>query len=214
MSISSNSSQVPPRRVDPRLRRTIGSIRFPWSGDRGLSFGWICISCGAKGHGQRRNHSCLKPSKFLRLFNRPIFLCHGCFDLLHIGHLEHLIQVRKLADQQHGIVCVSITGDEFVAKGPGRPLMPEQERAAILWALKCVDRVVICPFHTAVNTINAIKPRYYCKGPDYCGKESTDPNLAVEIRAVRAIGGDILYTTSPIHHSTDYLERYRNAFNR
>ena len=133
---------------------------------------------------------------------------------MHIGHLDHLMQVRKLADQQHGIVCVSITGDEFVAKGLGRPLMPEEERAAILWALKCVDRVVICPFHTAVNAINTIKPRYYCKGPDYYGKESTDPNLAMEVQAIRAIGGDILYTTSPVHHSTDYLERYRNAFNR
>lgn len=141
---------------------------------------------------------------------RPIFLCHGCFDLLHVGHLGHLLEVRRLADKVNGLIYVSITGDAFIDKGPGRPLMPEDERRQLLAALRWVDRVEIVQAYSAVPAILRFRPRWYCKGADYRDKD--DRLLQAEIQAVRMHGGDILYTTEPVRHSTDYLERYRHAF--
>lgn len=142
---------------------------------------------------------------------RPIFLCHGCFDLLHVGHLAHLLEVRRWGNHVNGLVYVSVTADEFVHKGPGRPLMPEGERVKLLSQLKCVDHAFMTTGRTALAAIHEVKPRWYCKGADYHLLESSDPNLKEEIAAVRSYGGDILYTTEPVHHSTDYLQRFLNA---
>lgn len=142
---------------------------------------------------------------------RPIFLCHGCFDLLHVGHLAHLLEVKRLASRVNGLLYVSVTPDEFVNKGPGRPLMPDEERRQLLDNLKCVDYAFVGIGPSAEWAIYKYKPRWYCKGQDYRGYEGSDRALAFEIDAVRAVGGDILYTTEPVRHSTDYLERYRRA---
>ena len=144
---------------------------------------------------------------------RPIFLCHGCFDPLHVGHLAHLLEVRRIAERYNGLVYVSVTPDEFVNKGPGRPLMPAEERTQLLGCLKCVDFAFVSAGPSAVQSIQEYKPRWYCKGQDYQGKELTDYQLLMEIDAVQQIGGSIFYTTEPVRHSTDYLERYRYAFN-
>ena len=74
---------------------------------------------------------------------RRVVFTNGCFDLLHPGHIQSLEQARSLGDA----LIVGINGDASVRelKGPGRPILPELERAEILAALECVDAVVI--FH-------------------------------------------------------------------
>ena len=124
-----------------------------------------------------------------------------------MGHLE---EVGQLAHKQGGLVWVSITADPFVDKGPGRPLMTAVERAIIVGHLRMIDHVIIDPHRTAVEAIKSIKPRWYCKGADYRSKEPS-ADLAAEIAAVRSVGGDILYTSEPVRHSTDYLRRYMDA---
>ena len=142
---------------------------------------------------------------------RPIFLCHGCFDLLHVGHLEHLMEVRHLASKVNGLVYVTVTSDACVNKGPGRPLLPAEERAELLRMLRCVDRAEVIDASTAVLAIERFKPLWYCKGLDYQGQEHSDPQLVAEIAAVRKHGGELLVTSSGVRHSTDYLARHLNA---
>ena len=74
-----------------------------------------------------------------RAGGRRVVQCHGCFDLLHIGHIRYLQKAAKLGD----LLVVTVTPDRFVNKGPHRPAFPEALRAETLAALDCVDFVAI-----------------------------------------------------------------------
>ena len=95
--------------------------------------------------------------------DRKVTLCHGVFDLLHIGHIRHFEQARKFGD----VLAVTTTPDQFVNKGFGRPAFNERLRAEALAALSCVDYVAINQWPTAVETIRLLRPDYYVKGSDY-----------------------------------------------
>lgn len=88
-------------------------------------------------------------------------LANGCFDVFHIGHLEHLRQARGMGDK----LIVALTMDEFVKKGPNRPINPWEARAELLRELRCVDEV----FGTsgAITAIRLLQPTYFVKGIDY-----------------------------------------------
>ena len=94
-----------------------------------------------------------------------IVATNGCFDLLHFGHVSYLQRARKLGD----VLVVGLNGDRSVRelKGSGRPLVPEQQRAAILAALSCVDAVVIFPERRAHRFLATVRPDVYVKGGDY-----------------------------------------------
>ena len=70
---------------------------------------------------------------------RKVVLCHGVFDLLHMGHVRHLEEARSHGD----ILIVTITADAYVNKGPGKPVFSAALRAEMLAALSCVDFVDI-----------------------------------------------------------------------
>ena len=118
-------------------------------------------------------------------------LAHGCFDLLHLGHIRHLQEARKLGDR----LVVSITDDEHVNKGIGRPHFGSAQRAEALLALACVDEVLVNAAPDAVAAIQRIKPAVYVKGIDYAAKE-TDAGLLRERAAVEAVGGRLVFTES------------------
>src|SRR5437868_1651762 len=88
-----------------------------------------------------------------RAAGRRIALCHGVFDLLHIGHILHFERARPMAD----VLVVTVTPDRFVNKGPSRPAFPERLRAQAIAALGCVDLVAINEWPTAVETIGLLK---------------------------------------------------------
>ncbi len=90
---------------------------------------------------------------------------NGCFDLLHFGHVSYLQRARELGD----VLVVGLNGDRSVRelKGPGRPLAPQKQRAAVLAALACVDAVVIFPQVRAHRFLAAVRPDVYVKGGDY-----------------------------------------------
>ncbi len=117
-------------------------------------------------------------------------LCHGCFDLLHLGHIEHLQQAKGMGDH----LTVSVTADEHVHKGIGRPHFTAEQRAAAVRALGCVDEVIVNGHATAVEIINRVKPSIYCKGIDYL--DATTAGLEEEIAAVTAIGGEFRITST------------------
>ena len=94
---------------------------------------------------------------------KRIVLCHGVFDLLHIGHIRYFNAASKMGD----ILIVTLTEDKYVNKGPGRPAFSEKLRAEAISNIACVDFVAINKWPTAIETINLLKPDLYVKGSDY-----------------------------------------------
>ncbi|MCU1676542.1 MAG: bifunctional heptose 7-phosphate kinase/heptose 1-phosphate adenyltransferase, partial [Frankiales bacterium] len=89
----------------------------------------------------------------------------GCFDLLHAGHVALLARARALGDH----LVVLVNSDESVRrlKGPGRPLVPAADRAAVLSALSSVDSVVVFDEDTPEAALAALRPDIWAKGGDY-----------------------------------------------
>src|SRR3954452_16190562 len=92
-----------------------------------------------------------------RRAGRTVVHCHGCFDIVHPGHIHHLQLARTYGD----LLIVTVSGDAHVNKGPSRPLIPEDLRAASLAALECVDLVFVNPDATAVELLARLKPDVY-----------------------------------------------------
>ena len=99
----------------------------------------------------------------LKAKGKKIVYCHGVFDLMHIGHIKHFEEAKTYGD----ILVVTITPDEFVQKGPNRPVFTTSLRLEALAALGVVDFVAANEWPIAVETIKVIQPNIYCKGPDY-----------------------------------------------
>lgn len=137
----------------------------------------------------------------LRADGSRVVLAHGCFDICHPGHVKHLQSARRLGD----VLIVTVTADEFVNKGPGRPAFAAQLRCEALSALSCVDYVAISAAPTAAAAIRAIRPHVYVKGPE-C-RSLTTPGLEAEIEAVCAVGGEVAYTDDVLFSSTEILRR-------
>ena len=91
----------------------------------------------------------------------------GCFDLLHAGHVSLLQSARALGDCL--IVCINSDRSVRRLKGPGRPVNPEEDRAATLAALDCVDAVAIFDEDTPEQVIRRLRPAVWVKGGDYDG---------------------------------------------
>ena len=122
---------------------------------------------------------------------KKVVLCHGVFDLLHMGHVKHLQAARREGD----FLIVTITADEFVNKGPGRPAFSQQLRAEMLASIECIDLVCINHAPTAEIVLNAVKPDVYAKGSDY--KSSADDitgNILTEKQIVEKHSGKLIYT--------------------
>jgi rfaE bifunctional protein nucleotidyltransferase chain/domain len=133
---------------------------------------------------------------------RRIVHCHGCFDLLHIGHIRHLQAARAMGD----LLVVTVTADEYVAKGEERPAFGEALRAESLAALECVDFVGISAWPTAVEAIRLLRPDYYVKGQ--AAEDSGSTRLRLEIAMVRAVGGDVRFTHEAVFSSTVLLNAH------
>ena len=123
-----------------------------------------------------------------------IVLANGCFDLLHVGHIRYLQGARGLGD----VLVVGLNSDDSVRvlKGPGRPLMPQEERAEILSAIQFVDYVVIFDETTVVHLLKTLKPHIHCKGTDYTEESVPEREVALSYGGRVAIAGD------PKNHST------------
>jgi rfaE bifunctional protein nucleotidyltransferase chain/domain len=125
---------------------------------------------------------------------RRVVLANGCFDLLHVGHVRYLEAARALGD----VLIVALNGDAAVRrlKGPGRPLMPADERAEILAALRVVDHVVVFDDDTADRLVALLRPTVHAKGTDYT------PESVPERATVLASGGRIAIAGDAKQHST------------
>lgn len=140
---------------------------------------------------------------------KKIVLCHGVFDLLHPGHIRHLIAARKNGD----MLVVTITPDKFVNKGPGRPIFNEQLRAEVVAALDCVNFVAINEWPSAVKTIEKLKPHVYVKGNDYqdASKDVTG-GISEEQKAIERVGGKICFTNEVTYSSSSIANNYLDIY--
>lgn len=147
--------------------------------------------------------------KKIKSEKKKIVLCHGVFDLIHIGHLKHFISAKKFGE----ILVVSLTPDKFVGKGPGRPVFSEKLRSEFLQNIECIDYVTINDKPTAVNIINELKPNFYCKGPDYKkNKNDITGEIKNEIKALSKYGGKIKYTDDITSSSSKLINQYYSDF--
>jgi D-beta-D-heptose 7-phosphate kinase/D-beta-D-heptose 1-phosphate adenosyltransferase len=135
---------------------------------------------------------------------RAVFT-NGCFDLLHLGHVRYLQEARSLG----AFLILGLNSDESTRqlKGPGRPLVPEMERAEILAALACIDYVTIFSEPTASSLIRLLQPAIYVKGGDYAGAQGTIPDISrlPEAKVVQEYGGMVRLIPYVPHHSTTEL---------
>lgn len=143
--------------------------------------------------------------KKLKKQGKTIAQCHGCFDLLHPGHIKHFQAAKGKAD----IVIVTITPDRFVNKGPGRPVFTEQLRMESIAAMEAVDFVALNRWPTAVETIKMLKPDFYVKGPDYKDKEKdTTKGIYDEEDAVKSVGGKLFITEDITFSSSNLINSH------
>ena len=128
-----------------------------------------------------------------------IVQAHGTFDLLHIGHVMMFEKARAMGDK----LVVTLTADEFIAKGPGRPVFNEEQRLYWVKAIRYVDEAYIIRERTGVAAINEVKPQIYAKGRDTVQWTTV---IAEEEAAVKAWGGELVYIdTGTVFHSGELL---------
>src|SRR6185369_552158 len=131
---------------------------------------------------------------------KKVVLANGCFDMLHVGHVRYLQGAKAIGD----VLVVAINSDASMRsiKDPGRPILNQAERVAIVSALRCVDYVIVFDEPDVSRVLEVLQPAIHAKGTDYT--EQTVPERA----KVLAYGGAVRITGDPKNHSTrDIIER-------
>lgn len=134
-----------------------------------------------------------------RADGKRVVHCHGCFDIVHPGHVHHLQFAKTLGD----VLVVTLTADSNVNKGANRPLIPDDLRAANLAALECVDWVYINPEPTAVPLLETLRPDVYVKGREY--EHNQDPRFQAERDVTTKHGGKVVFTSGDVIFSSTAL---------
>lgn len=132
--------------------------------------------------------------------DRTVVMCHGVFDVVHPGHIRHLIYAKGKAD----LLVASITSDVHIAKAPYRPFIPQDLRALNLAALEMVDYVIIDNQATPLDTLARVQPDFYAKGYEYV-EGGVHPKTHEEIEILRKYGGEILFTPGDIVYSSSAI---------
>src|SRR5580692_5140966 len=130
---------------------------------------------------------------------KTVVHCHGCFDIVHPGHIHYLQFARSLGD----LLIVTVSADLQVNKGINRPLIPDDLRAASLAALECVDSVYVNPNPTAVEILAELKPDIYVKGREY--ETNHDPRFLAERDEVTRHGGRVVFSSGDVIYSSTAL---------
>jgi rfaE bifunctional protein nucleotidyltransferase chain/domain len=137
-----------------------------------------------------------------RKAGKKIAFANGCFDVLHVGHIRYLQEAAKVAD----VLVVGVNGDDSVRelKGEGRPVMPAQERAELISAIRGVGYVTIFDEKSPARLLQTLRPDFQAKGTDYTA------DSVPEAEIVKAYGGQVVITGDPKDHSTTaVLEKMR-----
>jgi rfaE bifunctional protein kinase chain/domain/rfaE bifunctional protein nucleotidyltransferase chain/domain len=134
-----------------------------------------------------------------RTAGKTVVHCHGCFDIVHPGHIHHLQFARSLGD----MLVVSVSADSHVNKGHDRPLIPDNLRAQSLAALECVDWVYVNPDPTARELLEQLAPDVYVKGREY--EQNRDSRFIAERDTVVRNGGRVVFSSGDVIFSSTAL---------
>ncbi|MDC3207080.1 PfkB family carbohydrate kinase [Pelagibacteraceae bacterium] len=132
--------------------------------------------------------------------NDKTILCHGCFDIVHPGHIRHL----NFAKSKGKILIVSITSDKYINKGSQRPYVPEYLRAQSLANLEIVDYVIIDNNKKPLSLLKKLKPNFFAKGFEY-SKNGLPEATKEEMKIVKSYGGKMIFTPGNIVYSSSKI---------
>jgi len=131
---------------------------------------------------------------------KKVIMCHGTFDVVHPGHVRHLLYAKSKGD----ILVTSLTCDAHIAKANVRPYVPEDLRAINLAALECVDYVIIDRDPTPLKNLAFIQPDFFAKGYEYV-EGQLHPKTQEEVQVLETYGGEIIFTPGDIVYSSSAL---------
>jgi len=154
---------------------------------------------------QRIKHKIKTPQEIRDLIGpmprrEQVIMCHGVFDVVHPGHVRHLLYAKSKAP----VLIASITADRHITKGTHRSHVPQDLRAVNLAAFEMIDYVLIDANATPIENLKIIQPDYLAKGYEYTAN-GPPPATSEEAETVRAYGGDILFTPGDIVYSSTQL---------
>lgn len=121
--------------------------------------------------------------------HKTVIMCHGTFDLVHPGHIRHLMYAKDHAD----VLVASLTSDSHINKANFRPFVPQDLRAMNLAALECVDYVIIDDNETPIENLKFLQPDFFAKGYEYSA-DGIHPKTREEMAVIEAYGGELLFT--------------------
>lgn len=134
-----------------------------------------------------------------RFMGKRIVFTNGCFDILHLGHVDYLSKAADLGD----VLVVGLNTDASVSrlKGPSRPILDENARAMLLASLHFVTIVVLFDEPTPYELIKTIQPDVLVKGKDYKAEEVVGYDIVTAkggtVETIELVEG---YSTSAIIH--------------
>jgi bifunctional ADP-heptose synthase (sugar kinase/adenylyltransferase) len=131
-----------------------------------------------------------------------VIMCHGVFDVVHPGHVRHLVYAKSKAD----ILIASLTADQHITKGVYRPHVPQDLRAVNLAAFEMVDYVLIDEHDKPLENIRLIEPDYFAKGFEY-GGNGLSAKTAEELAVLQSYGGELIFTPGDVVYSSSALIR-------
>jgi cytidyltransferase-like protein len=137
-----------------------------------------------------------------RQLTGTVAVCHGCFDLFHVGHLRHLATAKRFSDW----LLVTVTCDRHVNKGPGRPVFPAAYRAEVVAAVRHVDFVAVSQWPSAVPVLTMVRPDVFVKGSEYRDHAvGASPTFDLERATADRLGTKLAFTDELTFSSTRVL---------
>ena len=129
--------------------------------------------------------------------SKSVIMCHGTFDVVHPGHIHHLIYCSQRAD----ITVASVTSDDHITKDSLRPYIPENIRALNLATLDMVDYVVIDNEPNPLNNLKVVQPDFFGKGFEYIDG-GMHPKTKEELDVISSYGGEVVFTPGDVVYSS------------
>jgi rfaE bifunctional protein kinase chain/domain len=137
--------------------------------------------------------------------NSKIVLCHGVFDVVHIGHIRYFKEAKRKGD----FLVVSVTADNYVNKGLNRPYFKHQLRLEFLSSIKEIDAICLSNNPSSIHVIDKIKPDFYMKGNEYSKlKLDLTKKIYLEKKAVNKNGGELIFSKNIVFSSSNIINKF------
>ncbi len=139
-----------------------------------------------------------------KLDGKRVSYCHGCFDLLHLGHIRHFKDAKAMGD----MLVVTISPDQYVDKGPGRPFFTEKFRLESIASLEFVDYVALNQWPTAEPSLKKMLPTYYVKGSEFKNLDDPSGKIGGEAQVAEENGIELRFTHDVVFSSSNLINRF------